>query len=53
MDYQSFIASKNRTRSLFGFKPVWLPAFLYPFQREITEWSIRKGRSAVFADCGL
>ncbi len=26
---------------------------LYPFQRQLTQWALRKGRSALFADCGL
>ena len=28
-------------------------AFLFPFQRDLTRWAIRKGRAAVFADTGL
>ena len=26
---------------------------LYDFQQAITKWAIRKGRAAIFADCGL
>lgn len=26
---------------------------LYPFQRQLTQWALRKGRCALFADCGL
>tara|TARA_Y100000310_G_scaffold126272_3_gene125079 strand:- start:26267 stop:28522 length:2256 start_codon:yes stop_codon:yes gene_type:complete len=26
---------------------------LYPFQRQLVQWALRKGRSAVWADCGL
>lgn len=26
---------------------------LYPFQRDIVRWSLAKGKSAIFADCGL
>lgn len=26
---------------------------LFPFQSDIVKWALRKGRSAVFADCGL
>lgn len=26
---------------------------LYPFQRDLVKWSVRKGRAAIFADCGL
>ena len=30
-----------------------MPDFLFDFQKHIVEWSVRKGRAAVFADCGL
>jgi hypothetical protein len=30
-----------------------MPDILFPFQVALTEWSIRKGRAAEFADCGL
>tara|TARA_R110000803_G_scaffold43701_7_gene93044 strand:+ start:1165 stop:2451 length:1287 start_codon:yes stop_codon:yes gene_type:complete len=30
-----------------------MPDFLFPFQTHLTEWAIRQGRSAIFADCGL
>jgi len=26
---------------------------LFPFQRDIVKWAIRKGRACIFADCGL
>lgn len=28
-------------------------SFLYDFQQAITRWAVRKGRAAIFADCGL
>lgn len=30
-----------------------MPDFLFDFQKSLLDWSIEKGRSAVFADCGL
>jgi hypothetical protein len=30
-----------------------LPDFLFDFQRHLVEWSLEKGRGAIFADCGL
>ena len=30
-----------------------LASALFPFQRDITRWALRRGRAAVFADCGL
>lgn len=36
-----------------GFAPVFMPDQLFDFQRALVEWSVRKGRAAIFADCGL
>ncbi len=52
-DYAAFVASKSQVGTAAGFEPVWMPDFLKPFQRHLVEWSIRRGRSALFADCGL
>lgn len=51
--YEAFIERKSQLGGLFGFKPVWKPEFLFDFQRVLTGWAIRKGRAAIFADCGL
>ena len=51
--YASFLANKSQTGGQFGFEPVWMPEFLFDFQKHLVDWSIRKGRAAVFADCGL
>jgi hypothetical protein len=51
--YADFLASKAQLDSDGGFEPLWMPDFLYPFQAALTEWSIRKGRAAEIADCGL
>ena len=52
-DYAHFIASKVHEGADHGVKPVWLPPFLMDFQGVLAEWSIRKGRAALLADCGL
>jgi len=36
-----------------GFAPVYMPDFLFDFQASLVDWSVRKGRAAIFADCGL
>lgn len=36
-----------------GFDPVWIPGSLFAFQAMLDEWAIRKGRAAIFADCGM
>lgn len=53
MKYEEFIAQKSQLGGNFGFEPVWMPDKLFPFQVALTTWAIQKGRSAVFADCGL
>lgn len=52
-EYLKFIESKSQGGSDSGFAPVWMPDFLFDFQSSIVEWAIRKGRAAIFADCGL
>lgn len=53
MNYQDFIAAKSQLDGDYGFQPEWMPAMLFPFQAAIIEWACRKGRAAIFADCGL
>lgn len=52
-EYAAFLDRKSQAGEAHGFAPLWLPDFLFPFQRSLTEWSIRRGRGAMFADCGL
>lgn len=52
-DYQTFLEKKSQLGGLSGFDPVWMPDFLFDFQRSLVEWAVRKGRAAIFADCGL
>jgi len=54
-EYQQFIASKVPTIQDSGIQvpAKSLNAKLFPFQRDIVAWSLRKGRSAIWADCGL
>lgn len=53
MNYQEFIESKTHRGADHGFDPEWMPDCLFPFQRSLVEWAQRKGRAAIFADCGL
>jgi len=52
-DYAAFLDAKTQLDGATGFAPDDLPSFLFPFQRFLTEWAIRQGRAAIFADCGL
>ena len=53
LTYSDFIDSKAQQGGNAGFDPLWMPEWLYPFQQHLVEWALRKGRSAIFADCGL
>ena len=53
MNYQEFIKRKSQFANMHGFSPVWMPDFLFDFQKALVEWSVLKGRAAIFADCGL
>ena len=51
--YQDFLYQKLHTGAAHGFEPIWLPPELFDFQQSLVTWAIRKGRAAIFADCGL
>lgn len=52
MTYADFLARRTQLGGDHGFDPGNLPDYLYDFQRELVQWATRKGRGAVFADCG-
>ena len=52
-DYRAFLDRKTHLGNQSGFAPVFMPDFLFPFQRALITWAIEKGRAAIFADCGL
>jgi len=52
-DYELFVRSKAQLDGDFGFEPDWMPDFLFPFQTKLVEWAVKKGRAAIFADCGM
>lgn len=51
--FEEFIESKSQLGGDYGFKPSFLPGFLFDFQRHLVDWSVRRGRAAIFAECGL
>src|SRR5258708_2046889 len=53
--YYTFLHTKRVTARPVGvaIPSDALPAMLFPFQRAIVEWALRKGRAALFADCGM
>lgn len=52
-DYWSYLDTKSQAGADSGFEPVWMPGFLFDFQSAMVDWAVRKGRAAIFADCGL
>lgn len=51
--YEIFLDTKRQLGGDHGFDPVFMPDFLFDFQKHLVEWSVRKGRGALLADCGL
>jgi len=52
--YQEFLARKAITDPSTGLTNLPpLPDQLFPFQRDITNWALRRGRAAIFAGTGL
>ncbi len=54
-DYAAFLVGKIVSAPAAGpvVRPDDIHEMLFPFQRDLTRWSIRKGRAAIFADTGL
>lgn len=54
LSYQEFLKTKRFTVPCVGIAecpPLSLK--LYPFQRDIVRWALRRGRAALFEECGL
>jgi DNA modification methylase len=54
-EYETFLESKTSYHGSFGIEvsKQKINRMLFPFQKDLTQWSIRKGRAAIFADSGL
>jgi len=53
LDYSDFITAKNQAGGDFGFDPLFIPDQAFDFQKVLIDWAVRKGRAAMFADCGM
>jgi superfamily II DNA or RNA helicase len=51
--YDQFLKRKHIVDSPSGFQPKNLNKNLFDFQKDITSWACRRGRAALFEDCGL
>ncbi|MDD5708697.1 MAG: DNA methyltransferase [Kiritimatiellae bacterium] len=54
-DYIDFLETKRHVVRATGFdvEPDAIHPLLFPFQRDLTRWALRKGSAAIFADTGL
>jgi len=50
--YTNFIQHKMDYGSRDGFEPLFMPGFLFDFQKFLVNWAIQQGRAAIFTDCG-
>jgi SNF2 family DNA or RNA helicase len=53
MSYTAYLEDKSQRHNDAGFDPVFMPDYLFDFQQALVAWSLRKGRAALFEDCGL
>jgi predicted transposase YbfD/YdcC len=53
VSYEQFLENRRNIGCNSGFDPIFLPDYLFDFQKYLVEWAIRKGRGALFEDCGL
>ena len=55
MEYHDFLKRKTRKIHEDGFdiSELQINKKMYPFQKKIIRWALKKGRAAIFADCGL
>lgn len=53
MSYAEVIAKKSASVAFPGIEPDSIAGHLFPHQRDLVRWSLRRGRSAIFADTGL
>lgn len=53
--YEEFLERKRFVDAPTGLHcdPATLNSNLFPFQRDIVAWAVRRGRAAIFADCGM
>jgi DNA modification methylase len=53
MKYEQFLSTKLEYKYDNGFEQNYFPDILFDWQKDIVSWCCKKGRSAIFADCGL
>lgn len=51
--YADFVREKLNEGADHGFAPTFMAPSLFDFQRAMVEYAVRKGRAAIFEDCGM
>lgn len=51
--YEEFLRGKAEVSRPVGFEPGPTSSALFDWQADIVRWACRRGRAAIFADCGL
>ncbi len=44
MTYEEFLYNKTHDNKNYGFEPVFVPDYLFGFQKKLIEWATVKGR---------
>lgn len=52
-NYSEFLSTKAIPSAWENVPFKYCPKGLFPFQRDLVEWGLKKGRAALFEDCGL
>lgn len=53
MNYQEFLQKKEIVSVPCGIEAKTLNPQLFDFQKDIVRWALKRGRAAIFADCGM
>lgn len=53
MNYVDFLQMKTQNGANHGFNPLFIPDYLFDFQKEMVDYAVKKGRAALFEDCGM
>lgn len=52
MTYQEFLRTKGRSIQEWGFESTETNPLLFDWQTDVVKWALRKGRAAIFSNCG-
>lgn len=53
MIYSEFLNGKEKRQAFFGFDCTGINSMLFGFQKDVVTWAVKKGRAAIFQDCGM